>query len=101
MNTGSFNAYITPPIVYMIPPARSHPNADTDIELKSGLNATRHNQPINIYIVELSHFGDVTQNAVRINPHKASPHINARSGLPVDFGKASIHIGVYVPAIRK
>jgi len=77
-----------------MPPARSHAKAVGDIAVKSGLNANIQSQPIKIYIVELSHFGELIQNTVSIKPHIASPHISARSGMPDDSGSASRHIGV-------
>ncbi len=94
LKTGSFNAYITPPIVYITPPANSHANAVKDIEANSGLNANKQSQPIKIYIVEFSHFGELTQNAVSINPHTARLHISTRSGMPDCLGSASRHTGV-------
>lgn len=94
MKTGSFNAYITPPIVYITPPAKSHAKAVEDIAVKSGLNANIQSHPIKIYIVELSHFGELIQNTVSITPHTVSPHISVRRGIPDDLGSASRHIGV-------
>ena len=101
LNRGSFNAYITPPMVYITPPAKSQPNAVSDIAVKSGLNANIHSHPIIMYIIELSHLGDLIQNTVSIRPHTVSSQISIRSGMPDVLGKARIHIGVYVPAIKK
>lgn len=77
-----------------MPPANSHANAAWDIAVKSGLNANIQSQPIKIYIVELSHFGELIQNTVSIKPHTVRPHISASSGIPDDLGSASRHIGV-------
>lgn len=77
-----------------MPPAKSHAKAAWDIAVKSGLNANIQSQPIKIYIVELSHFGELIQNTVSIKPHTVSPHISARSGMPDDSGSARRHTGV-------
>ena len=94
MKTGSFNAYIIPPIVYITPPAKSHAKAVEDIAVKSGLNANIQSHPIKIYIVELSHFGELIQNTVSINPHTVRLQIRIRRGMPDGLGNARRHIGV-------
>lgn len=77
-----------------MPPVNSHAKAVGGIAVNSGLNANMQSQPIKIYIVELSHFGELIQNTVRINPQTVRPHISIRSGKPDDLGSASRHIGV-------
>ena len=52
-------------------------------------------------MVEFNHLGEFIQNTERKSPAKVSPHIIESSGMPVLLGKAIMHIGVYVPAIRK
>ena len=77
-----------------MPPAKSHAKAVEDIAVKRGLNANIQSQPIKIYIVELSHFGELIQKTVSIKPHTVSPHISARRGMPDGLGSASRHTGV-------
>lgn len=77
-----------------MPPTKSHAKAAGDIAVKSGLNANMQSQPIKIYMVELSHLGELIQNTVSINPHTVSTHISDRSGMPDASGSASRHTGV-------
>lgn len=87
--------------MYIIPPASSQQNAAGEIAEKSGLKANTQSQPIIIYMVEFNHLGEFIQNTERKSPAKVSPHIIESSGMPTFLGRAIIHIGVYVPAIRK
>ena len=99
MNIGSFKAYITPPMVYIMPPARSHPKAARGSVLNIWENARQHAHPIAIYRRDENHFGHVIQRAFTAIPTIAMPHARDKSGIPTFGSSATRHIGVYVPAI--
>ena len=86
---------MTPPIVYIIPPARSQLNAAFGSALIICVNARTQIQPMRIYNTEETHFGHVTQQSLKMIPRAAIPHTRARRtrnkpGVQIDwiqFGK--------------
>ena len=89
-----------PPIVYIIPPAKSQPNAAPLSVSKSCVNAITQTHPIAIYNREENHFGQVIQQALIIMPPTAIPQTNTRRGMPIEESSTIKHTGVYVPAIK-
>lgn len=57
-------------------------------------------QPIEMYIIDENHFGQVTQQALSNIPIRAIPHTTVRRVYPALPPRTIRHIGVYEPAIR-
>ena len=77
LNIGSLRAYITPPIVYIIPPAKSHANAAAGSALIIWVKDRTHAQPMMMYNADDTHLGHVTQQSLKIMPIMAMPHTRA------------------------
>ena len=72
-----------PPIVYIIPPIKSHKNAGWLRDFTIGLKANIQVQPIAIYMADESHFGLLTQKAVIITPTIARVQIKISNLVPI------------------
>ena len=77
-----------------MPPINSHRNALNDNSLTNCVNETTHAHPMDIYITEETHLGQVTQNALNKIPTIAAPHIKQRRAIPIVPFKTIRQIGV-------
>ena len=82
-----------------MPPARSQPKAAGVSVSHNFPNTAAHTQPIEMYIIDENHFGQVTQQALSNIPIRAIPHTTVRRVYPALPPRTIRHIGVYERAI--